>query len=117
MFFAVLLQIMAVTFWINMVKSKPDIGELFYGTLVPTLPDKSLNAGISMFGAVVMPHNLYLYSALVLTRKVDTNRKNKVQEACTYNNIVSTISLTTSFLIAMAVIVTFAEYIIEHPEG
>ena len=114
-FFAVLIGTMAVTFWINMVRAEPDVGALFYGTFVPTVPERGLNAGIAMFGAVIMPHNLYLHSALVLTRKIDIRRKNKVGEAIFYNNIESAISLAVSYFIAMAVVVTFAVYIIEHP--
>ena len=64
-----------------------------------------------------MPHCLYLHSALVLTRNVDTSRKRDVSEALHYNTIESTISLTISFLISMSVIVTFAEYITENPEA
>lgn len=75
------------------------------------MPETGFDAGAAMFGAVIMPHNLYLHSALVLTRKVNTKRKTKVAEACYYNNIESAISLTISFLISMSVIVTFAEYI------
>lgn len=117
-FFAVLIATMAVTFWINMVKSDPDVGEIFFGTFVPTVQSWSaLNAGIAMFGAVIMPHNLYLHSALVLTRKVDNTRKSKVVEANMYNNIESAGSLFISFMITLAVIVTFAVYIIKNPEA
>ena len=116
-FFGVLILTMAVTFWINMVDARPDIGELLFGTFVPTVNAHSLDAGIAMFGAVIMPHNLYLHSALVLTRKVDTSQKNKVNEAIFYNNIESAIALVISYFIAMAVVVTFAVYIIEHPEA
>lgn len=79
---------------------------------MPTFLDKdAFNAGIAMFGAVIMPHNLYLHSALVLTRKVDATRKSKVHEANIYNNIESAVSLFLSFMITLAVIVTFAVYI------
>ena len=115
-FFAVLILTMAVTFWVNMIRSDPDVGELLFGTFVPTFTSwDALNAGIAMFGAVIMPHNLYLHSALVLTRKVDNTRKSKITEACIYNNIESSISLFMSFMITVAVIVTFAVYIIENP--
>ena len=65
-----------------------------------------------MFGAVIMPHNLYLHSALVLTRKINNKRRKEVGEAIIYNNVESAISLMISFFIAMAVVVTFAVYII-----
>lgn len=117
-FFAILIGLMAITFWINMIKSQPDMSQLLFGTLVPTIPNReSLTTVIGMFGAVIMPHNLYLHSALVLTRKVDTTRKSMIYEACVYNNIESAVSLFIAFLITMAVIVTFAVYIQQFPEG
>lgn len=117
LFFAFLLTVMAITFWTNMVASKPDITEILYGTFVPSIPEHGLSAATATVGAVIMPHVLFLHSALVLSRKVDTRCNRDVKEACIYNNIESAISLTMSFLISMSVIVTFAVYIIEHPEG
>ena len=84
---------------------------------MPTIPKGSLDAAIAMFGAVIMPHNLYLHSALVLTRKIDLRKKNQVKEATIYNNIESSISLAISFIIAMAVVATFAVYIERNPEA
>ena len=67
---------------------------------------------LGLVGAVIMPHNLYLHSALVLTRKVNTRNRSQVNEANIYNNIESAISLFISFIINLAVIATFAEYVI-----
>jgi natural resistance-associated macrophage protein len=57
-----------------------------------------------------MPHNLYLHSSLVLTRKINSKSKKEVKEANTYNAIESSISLFISFLISFAVVGTFAYY-------
>ena len=62
-----------------------------------------------------MPHNLYLHSALVLTRKINMRSRNAMNEANIYNNIESAISLFISFIIATAVIATFAVYIEKNP--
>jgi len=74
-FFLVLISIMAITFCINMIFSKPNVGEIAFGTVVPTVPKGGLNAALGLVGAVIMPHNLYLHSALVLTRKLEMNNK------------------------------------------
>lgn len=116
-FFAFLIFIMAVTFWINMVAAGPDVPALLFGTLVPTIPQGSLEAAIAIFGAVIMPHNLYLHSALVLSRKVDLRNRNHVKEATIYNSIESAISLTLSFFITLAVLATFAVYIEKNPSA
>ena len=57
-----------------------------------------------------MPHNLYLHSSLVLTRKINYKNKTLVKEANFYNAIESSISLFVSFLISFAVVGTFAYY-------
>ena len=58
-----------------------------------------------------MPHNLYLHSSLVLTRKIDHRNINAINEANIYNAIESAFSLFISFIISTAVISTFAVYI------
>ena len=57
-----------------------------------------------------MPHNLYLHSSLVLSRKVNTKSKAAVVEANIYNAIESACSLFISFIINFCVIGTFAYY-------
>jgi Mn2+/Fe2+ NRAMP family transporter len=57
-----------------------------------------------------MPHNIYLHSALVLSRKIDHNNYSMVKEACIYNTIESTFSLFISFLINFSVVGTFAYF-------
>lgn len=70
-----------------------------------------------MFGAVIMPHNVYFHSALVLTRKIDSKSKNSMSEGIIYNNIESAISLFITFLISMAIIATFAVYDDKHKDA
>lgn len=57
-----------------------------------------------------MPHNLYLHSALVLSRKINHKSKKVVHEAIIYNSIESAVSLFISFLISFSVVGTFAYY-------
>lgn len=58
-----------------------------------------------------MPHNIYLHSALVLSRKINMNSNNEIRDAAIYNNIESAFSLFISFVISTCVISTFAVYI------
>ena len=83
-----------------------------FGTFVPTVPAGSIGPALALVGAVIMPHNLYLHSALVLTRSVGGNNYNIMRDAIIYNNIESGISLFISFIISTTVIATFAVYII-----
>jgi natural resistance-associated macrophage protein len=88
---------------------------MLFGTFVPTVPKGSLGAALGLIGAVIMPHNIYLHSSLVLSRKVDMNNKNALYEAIIYNGIESAISLFISFLISTCVITTFGVYTLKNP--
>ena len=96
-----------------MFEAKPNISKMIKGTFVPYIPaeNQARDSVMGMFGAVIMPHNLYLHSALVLTRKINKDDKNEVNEANIYNNIESSISLFMSFMINVAVVSTFSVYL------
>ena len=114
-FFLALISIMAVSFCSNMLVSNPDYGSIAYGTIIPSVPKGSSEAMLGLIGAVIMPHNLYLHSALVLSRKINYRNRTEVNEGNIYNAIESAISLSVSFVISTCVISTFAVYIIRNP--
>ena len=66
---------------------------------------------LGLVGTVIMPHNLHLHSALVITRKVNIKNRTHVNEAIMYNIMDSSISMITFFINA-SVICTFAAYVI-----
>jgi natural resistance-associated macrophage protein len=101
---------MAVCFFVNFFIVAPNFGDLMFGLFVPTIPGDSLGAAVGLVGAVIMPHNLYLHSALVLSRKIDVKNHKAVYESNFYNVVESGFSLFISFLISFAVIGTFASY-------
>src|SRR5271169_3222848 len=69
---AVILSLIAVItgcFLVELAFAKPVLHEIFSG-LAPRINDRSLYVAIGILGATVMPHNLYLHSALVQTRRI-----------------------------------------------
>ena len=62
---------------------------------------------IGIIGATVMPHNLYLHSALVQTRKLEKDDKS-IRRALRFNTIDSVIALTIAFFINAAILVLAA---------
>jgi natural resistance-associated macrophage protein len=110
LFFAALIFIMCICFATHFFATGPDMGAVMLGTLVPEIPHGTLGYAIGLLGSVIMPHNLYLHSALVLTRDVDAKNKQKVNEAIYYNTIESAISLGVSFFINWCVIGTFGHF-------
>lgn len=89
---------------------------LLRGTFVPSIPSGCVDQTIALFGCIIMPHNLYLHSALVLSRKIDVNDKHVVKESTIYNAVESAVSLFVSFLINYAIIGTFAWWHMNDPQ-
>jgi len=81
----------------------PVFSELVHG-LVPHVNDRTLYLAIAILGATVMPHNLYLHSALVQTRRIGSSRAAK-RTACHFNLIDSTIALNGALLVNTAILV------------
>jgi len=109
-FFAFLITIMITCFWINLFKTDAPSDQILKGTVVPQIPPGAFSALIGLVGAIIMPHNIYLHSSLVQSRKVDKANPAKVKEANKYFSIEAAISLFVSFLINLAVISTFAVF-------
>lgn len=102
---------MAVTFGYQYYIMKPDEMQVLQGLIVPECRDcnsDSFLTGIGILGAIIMPHNLYLHSALVKSRNIDRNKKEEVKDANRYVFIEAAIALATSLLINIAVTAVFA---------
>ena len=101
-----LIAIIGACFLIEVWLSKPVLSEVAMG-LIPTLNDKSLYIAIGILGATVMPHNLYLHSALVQTRQIGvTNLAQKI--ACKFNFIDSVVALNAALLVNGAILIVAA---------
>lgn len=77
--FVLLVSIMTVAFFMDFFMSPPapaDVAEgfSFKAESYATVP------ALGLIGAVIMPHNIYLHSALVLSRVVDRTRPRKLWE-------------------------------------
>ncbi|XP_023142883.1 natural resistance-associated macrophage protein 2-like isoform X1 [Amphiprion ocellaris] len=111
-FFGFLITVMAVSFGYEYVLVKPDQPQLLKGMFVPYCSGcgpVQLEQAVGIVGAVIMPHNIYLHSALVKSREVDRKNKKEVKEANKYFFIESTIALFVSFLINVFVVAVFAQ--------
>eukprot|EP00128_Syssomonas_multiformis_P005485 Colp12_sorted_trinity150504_noHs@33924 len=106
--FALLIGIMAVTFGVEYGISSPDSLDVLKGVVVPNVPSGTLTQAVGMVGAVIMPHNIYLHSALVQSRKIDKSRKKHIKEANLYYAVESAIALLISFIINLFVVSVFA---------
>jgi manganese transport protein len=103
-FILMLVSIIGLCFLIEIFLCKPDAGEVVSGFVPRGLTSEGLLIAIGILGATVMPHNLYLHSALVQSRDVTRSRQ-AVVEACKFNLFDSALALQFAFLINAAILI------------
>lgn len=104
-----LIFIIGLSFFIELLFARHNInfGEIASG-FVPNIPNNTaLYIGIGIIGATVMPHNLYLHSALVQTRKFNRDDKG-IRKALRLNFWDSAIALNLAFLVNVAILILAA---------
>ncbi|KAJ1704591.1 hypothetical protein LUZ63_004370 [Rhynchospora breviuscula] len=101
---SMLVFVMAACFFGEMAYVKPPAVEVIKGLFVPKLNGSGATAdAIALLGALVMPHNLFLHSALVLSRKTSPSVKG-INDACRFFLIESGFALFVALLINIAVV-------------
>ncbi|HWV67907.1 Nramp family divalent metal transporter [Chitinophaga sp.] len=102
-----LVAIVGASFLVELILVKPQMNEVVKG-FIPSIPDNTaLYIAIGIIGATVMPHNLYLHSALVQTRKIKRDDTG-IRQAIKMNFIDSTIALNLAFLVNAAILILAA---------
>jgi len=102
-FIILLVSVMGACFGMEVLLAKPALGEIANG-FIPRLSTESLYIAIGILGATVMPHNLYLHSALVQTRLIEQTEQGK-RQACRFNLVDTSIALNAAFLVNAAILV------------
>lgn len=106
-FIITLVAIIGGCFMLEMFFARPDMNELVKG-FVPSIPNNAaLYIAIGIIGATVMPHNLYLHSALVQTRKINSDDAS-VRKAIRFNVWDSTIALNMALFVNAAILILAA---------
>ncbi len=133
-FIIVLVATVGLCFGIEILLSKPEFASILRSfiprgedgavSLFGRAPDgtpsvlglhgDSLFIAIGILGATVMPHNLYLHSALVQTRAVANSHEGKKQ-ACAMNLVDSIVALNCAFFVNSAILVLAGT--VFHPSG
>ena len=102
-----LIAVIGGCFFIEILLSKPVFSEVAAGLIPRLRGPEALYLAIGILGATVMPHNLYLHSALVQTRQIGSSEESK-RRACRYNLIDSAVALNMAMLVNMAILVVSA---------
>ncbi|MBS1599107.1 MAG: Nramp family divalent metal transporter [Bacteroidetes bacterium] len=102
-----LIAVVGLSFFVEIMFAKPNAGEVIKG-FIPHLPgNDALYIAIGIIGATVMPHNLYLHSALVQTRKIQKGEEH-MRKALRLNFLDSAIALNLAFFVNAAILVLAA---------
>lgn len=102
-----LVAVVGFSFLVEILLAKPALTDMASG-LVPRLPnDEALYIAIGIIGATVMPHNLYLHSALVQTRKINRTKQG-IKQALKWSFVDSAIALNVAFLVNAAILILAA---------
>lgn len=106
-FILMLVATIGLCFLVEIFLCKPDIGQVAAGFVPRPFMPGELYVAIAILGATVMPHNLYLHSALVQSRDVTRSRE-AVAQACRFNLIDSAVAMNGAFLVNAAILVVAA---------
>src|SRR5262249_42625666 len=95
-------------FALNIFLAKPAWGAVAHGLFTPTIPNlDALVISLGILGATVMPHNLYLHSALVQTRAHDRSHAG-LRQAIRHNTLDTILALSAAFFVNAAILVLAA---------
>src|SRR5579885_1940764 len=101
-----LITIITGCFLVELAFAHPVMREIISG-IVPRIDSASLYIAVSIIGATVMPHNFYLHSALVQTRRIGRTEADR-REACRFNLIDSCVALNGALIVNGAILVLAA---------
>ncbi len=106
-FIIMLVSTIGFCFAAEIVFSGPEWKGILSG-FIPSLPgNEALYIALGMLGATVMPHNLYLHSALVQSRKIERTPQG-IKEAIKFNIIDSAVALNLAFFVNAAILIMSA---------
>jgi len=105
-----LVATVGLCFLFELIVSRPELGGVFRGFIPNPMvlrDPEMLYIAIGILGATVMPHNLYLHSSIVQTRKYDLSQEGK-REAVRFAFVDSTIALSIALFINAAILIVAA---------
>uniref|UniRef100_A0A0E0MWX4 Metal transporter n=1 Tax=Oryza rufipogon TaxID=4529 RepID=A0A0E0MWX4_ORYRU len=101
---SVLMLVMATCFFMELGKVNPPAGGVIEGLFIPRPKgDYSTSDAVAMFGSLVVPHNLFLHSSLVLTRKMPYTSKGR-KDASTFFLLENALALFIALLVNVAIV-------------
>ena len=104
--------VIGIAYAFEMFVSKPAWAPILKNTLVPEIHSSSIYLAVSMLGATVMPHVIYLHSSLVLPRRTDRDRSDDRHRKMELFDVL--LAMNGAWLINSAMVVMAAAVFFEH---
>ncbi len=102
-----MVAVIGLAYLIEILLSRPEWGQLVVHTVTPQLPLGSTLVAVGIIGATVMPHNLYLHSALIQSRRQGENRQAN-HRALTLSIVDLGLALNGAWLVNSAILIMSA---------
>jgi manganese transport protein len=103
-----LLAVIAISYIVEMLIVHADLASAAPNWVVPDLSGKSLLVALAILGAIVMPHNLYLHSDVILSREWDVDPRHR-QRLMHFELADTTLAMAMGWLVNSAMIIVAAE--------
>ncbi len=101
------LGIISISYIIELFIVKPDWSAVLYSTVIPKINHTNIYIAMGILGAVVMPHNIFLHSNVIHSRKWGTTEEEK-KKMITFEKIDTSLAMILGWLVNSAMIIVAA---------
>ena len=101
------LGIISISYIIELFIVKPDWATVLYATVIPKISHKNIYIAMGILGAVVMPHNIFLHSNVIHSRKWGTTEEEK-KKTLKFEKVDTSLAMLLGWLVNSAMIIVAA---------
>ncbi len=101
------LGIISISYIIELFIVKPDWSTVIYSTVVPKINSKNIYIAMGILGAVVMPHNIFLHSNVIHSRKWGMTEEEK-KKMVKFEKIDTSLAMLLGWIVNSAMIIVAA---------
>jgi manganese transport protein len=103
-----LIAVIGLVYMVEILLVKPPLDQILRGLLVPSIPIGGTLVAVGIIGATVMPHNLYLHSALIQTRVRPSDSLSRKKSIYRLAILDSVVALNGAFFVNAAILIMAA---------
>lgn len=107
------LSIISISYVIELFIVKPNVSQMVYHSIIPTMNGRTIYVAMGILGAIVMPHNIYLHSNVIQSRdwSGDYERKKKLIR---YEQVDTTLAMIVGWFVNISMIAVAAAVFFKH---